>query len=210
MGECEIDPTQAAIVQRIFEEYASGLPPRRIVAGLSAEGIEGPRGGHWNASTINGSRQWRNGILNNEMYLGRLVWNRQRFVKDPETGKRVSRINPESEWITTEVPELRIIDDATWEKVQALKARYASRSGNRRQTRKRLLSGLVRCGACGGAMTIVNRERYSCSARRERGTCDSPAGIAAAELETRVLDGLREILLGREDLFEGPCQTKLA
>ncbi len=29
-----------------------------------------------------------------------------------------------------EVPELRIIDDATWKKVQALKARYASRSGN--------------------------------------------------------------------------------
>ena len=86
--------------------------------------------------------------------------------------------------------------------MQALKARYASRSGNKRQTTKRLLSGLVKCGACGGAMTIVNRERYSCSARRERGTCDSPAGIAAAELETRVLDGLRQILLGREDLVE--------
>ncbi len=51
-------------------------------------------------------------------------------------------------------------------------------------------------------MTIVNRERYSCSARRERGTCDNPAGIAADELETRVMDGLRQILLGREDLFE--------
>lgn len=86
--------------------------------------------------------------------------------------------------------------------MQALKARFASRSGNERQTTKRLLSGLIRCGACGGAMTIVNRERYSCSARRERGTCDSPAGIRAADLEARVLDGLRLILLGREDLVE--------
>ena len=33
------------------------------------------------------------GILNNELYIGRLVWNRLRYVKDPSTGKRVSRLN---------------------------------------------------------------------------------------------------------------------
>ncbi len=83
-----------------------------------------------------------------------------------------------------------------------IKERYSSLRGNRRQTKKRLLSGLVRCGACGGNMTIINRERYSCSAKRERGTCSSPVGIKAAELEKRVLDGLREILHGRQDLVE--------
>jgi hypothetical protein len=88
----------------------------------------------------------------------------------------------------------------TWEAVQAIKARYGSEAGNKRQTRMRLLSGLIRSGGCGGAMTIVNRERYSCSARRERGTCDSPVGIGAVDLEARVLGGLRDILLGREDL----------
>ena len=51
-------------------------------------------------------------------------------------------------------------------------------------------------------MTIVNRERYSCSARRERGTCDSPVGIVASALEERVLGGLRSILLGQEALIE--------
>ena len=50
------------------------------------------------------------GILNNELYIGRLVWNRQRFLKNPDTGKRVARPNPSSEWITTDVPELRIVD----------------------------------------------------------------------------------------------------
>ena len=30
-------------------------------------------------------------ILNNELYIGRLVWNRQRFLKDPDTGKQVAR-----------------------------------------------------------------------------------------------------------------------
>ncbi|WP_210528097.1 recombinase family protein [Rubellimicrobium arenae] len=71
-------------------------PLRKIVARLNAEGIPGPHGGLWNASTIDGSWQRRNGILNNEPYLARLVWNRQRFLKNPETSKRVSQANPRS------------------------------------------------------------------------------------------------------------------
>ena len=201
-GEREIDTDQAAIIRRIFSEYVEGSTPRRIAARLNAAGTPSPRGGQWNASTINGSRQRRNGILNNELYLGRITYNRQRFIKDPETGKRRSRINPEHEWVITEVPALRIIDDETWNRVQEIKSRYASQSGNKRQTKKRLLTGLVKCGSCGGSMTIVNRERYSCSARRERGTCDSPVGIKVTELEDRVLTGLKDILFGNEELID--------
>ena len=83
-GEREIDSAQAMIVRRIFEEYADGMAPRQIAAGLNREGIPSPRGGQWNASTINGSRQRRNGILNNELYLGRITWNRQRFMRRAE------------------------------------------------------------------------------------------------------------------------------
>ena len=201
-GEREIDKDQANIIKRIFQEYSDGMSPRRIAGGLNADSIPGPRGGFWNASTINGSRQRRNGILNNELYLGRITYNRQRFIKDPETGKRRSRLNPVHEWIVTEVPALRIVDDETWDRVQEIKSRYASQCGNKRQTTKRLLTGLVKCGCCGGSMTIINRERYSCSARRERGTCDSPVGIKATELEDRVLTGLKNILLGNEDLID--------
>ncbi|WP_206598004.1 hypothetical protein [Sphingomonas sanguinis] len=42
------------------------------------------------------------------MYVGKLIWNRQRFLKDPDTGKRQARMNAESEWITQDVPELRM------------------------------------------------------------------------------------------------------
>jgi site-specific DNA recombinase len=201
-GEREIDPVQAAIIRRIFQEYADGLAPRRIAGHLNMENIPGPRGGPWNASTINGSRQRRNGILNNELYLGRITYNRQRFAKDPETGKRRSRINPEHEWVITDVPALRIVDDITWDRVQQIKARYASQPGNQRQTKKRLLTGLVKCGCCGGSMTIVNRVRYYCSAKRERGICNSSIGIGAVDLENRILSGLKDILLGNEDLIE--------
>ena len=201
-GEREINVEHAAIIKCIFEEYAACKSPRKIAAALNAECIPSPRGGQWNASTINGSRQRRNGILNNELYLGRITYNRQRFIKDPETGKRRSRLNPEHEWVVTDVPHLRIIDDDVWNRVQAIKARYTSKVGNKRQTKKRLLTGLIKCGSCGGSMTIVNRERYSCSAKRERGTCDSPVGITVSELEDRVLTGLKDILLGNEDLIQ--------
>jgi site-specific DNA recombinase len=123
-------------------------------------------------------------------------------VKDPETGKRIARLNPEHEWITNEVAGLRIIDDDLWPRVQEIKSRYSSRWGNKRQTKKRLLSGLLRCGCCGGGMSTSRGDRYYCSARREKGTCDANRGISANELEARVLEGLKDILLGNEALVE--------
>ena len=201
-GQRTINTVEANVVRRIFSAYVAGSNPRKIASSLNADKIPSPRGGQWNASTINGNRKRRNGILNNELYLGRITYNRQRFVKDPDTGKRRSRPNPETLWVITHVPELQIIDQDTWDKTQSLKQRYFSHRGNKRQTKKRLLSGLVKCGNCGGSMTIVNRQRYSCSAKREKGTCDSPAGIQAERLEARVIDGLKNILLGHEGLLE--------
>ena len=201
-GEREIDPVEAEIVRRIFREYAEGMAPRQIATRLNCEAIPSPRGGEWNASTINGSRLRRNGILNNELYRGWITYNRQRFVKDPDTGRRVARPNPENEWVTKEVPTLRLVDDDLWNRVQKIKQRYSSRWGNKRQTKKRLLSGLLRCGRCGGGMTTSKHDRYYCSARREKGTCDANRGIEAAELEARVLNGLDNEHLIREFVIE--------
>ena len=64
--------------------------------------MAGPSGRTWGPSTIHGNRHRGTGILNNELYIGRLVWNRLSYVKDPETGKRVSRLNPDSGWIVQE------------------------------------------------------------------------------------------------------------
>jgi site-specific DNA recombinase len=54
-----------------------------------------------------------------------LVWNRQRFIKDPNTGKRVSRPNPEAKWIRTEVPDLSIVDEELWQRVKLRQAELA-------------------------------------------------------------------------------------
>src|SRR5439155_16691336 len=122
-GEREINADEAAIVRRIYRDYAAGVSPKQIAKALNKEGIPGPQGALWSPSTIHGNPKRGIGILHNELYVGCLVWNRQRFLKDPDTGKRVARPNPESAWIIKDVPALRIIDDETW---KAGRDRYAS------------------------------------------------------------------------------------
>jgi hypothetical protein len=55
-GEHEIDRDQAAVVLRIFRDYAGGYTCREIAAAaLNREGVKPFRGRAWNASTIHGS-----------------------------------------------------------------------------------------------------------------------------------------------------------
>jgi hypothetical protein len=118
-GDREIVSAEAEVIRRIFRDYAAGVSPKALAKRLNAERCAGPGGTLWNPSTIHGNPGRGTGILNNELYIGRLVWNRLRYIKDPDTGKRVSRPNAPSEWVTTAVPELRIIDDELWHQVKA-------------------------------------------------------------------------------------------
>ncbi len=86
--ERTINEQEADVVRRIFRDYASGISPRAIAARLNAERIPGPACASWGASTIYGNWRRGTGILNNKLYIGRMIWNRQHFLKDPETGKR--------------------------------------------------------------------------------------------------------------------------
>ena len=201
-GKRRINAEQANVVRLIYTEYVSGKSPRMIASDLNREGIRSPRGGQWNASTINGHRGRRNGILQNELYKGNLVYNRVRMVKNPETGKRISRINPKEEWVTVEVPDLRIVSDELWDGVQEIKARYSQQPAHKSRRAKRLLSGLLRCGQCGGAFTIVRPEKYGCATHREKGTCANSRQISIDQLERRVLSGIKKHLFDPELLAE--------
>lgn len=156
-GDRTVNEAEAAFVRRIFRDYVAGQSSRTIAQALNREGIPGPFGKAWGPSTIHGNPKRGTGILNNELYIGRLVWNRLRYVKDPDIGKRVSRPNPESEWVVQEVPELRIVEQALWDQAKARQQAMAlgpqEPSANPLVDRRRpkyLLAGLVRCGCCGG------------------------------------------------------------
>ncbi len=117
-GERRINPEQADVVREIFRRFASGEGPRSIARSLNDRKVPGPRGRPWGDTTIRGHAKKGTGILNNELYRGQQVWGRQRYVKDPATGRRVARLNPAGSEIATSVPHLRIVDDDLWAAVK--------------------------------------------------------------------------------------------
>lgn len=198
-GKREIIEEQADIIRRIFEEYATGLSPRRVAQHLNQEGVPSPRGGQWVASAINGSRARKSGILHNELYIGRMTYNRQTFRKDPDTGRRIPRVNPQSEWKIAEVPELPIVSDELWARVHAVKNRKAeNRPLHVLRRPKHLFSGIVHCGACGGSYTVNGGSQLRCSRRRESGICTNNRVVSVEMLETKILRGLEQRLLSEE------------
>ncbi len=206
-----INPGQAEIVRRIFTMFANGSSPTAIAKALNAEALSGPEGRAWRDTTIRGHAGRGTGILRNELYIGQLVWNRMRFVRDPATGKRISRQNPESQWLRRDVPELRIIDQDLWDAVQARLGAVRAASGADNVDRPRywenrraghLLTQKVFCGACGGVMTNIGRDYLACATARKQGLCSNGGGIRRQELEALVQDALRSRMMAPDLVAE--------
>ena len=212
-GDREIDEAEANIIRRVFREFASGIGPRTIARTLNEEGIPGPNGKPWGDTTIRGHVKRGTGLINNELYIGRLIWNRLRYIKDPSTGKRVSRLNPKSEWLVREVPELRIVDEQLWQAVrkrqseiaekyenvtEAVRKHHKKNSLNGRRRPQSLLSGLIFCGCCGGPYSLRGAGRFACSNHISKGICSNSRTIPSEDLENRVLSGLKDRMMTPE------------
>jgi len=175
---------EAEVVRRIFELAATGLGFKRIADRLNQERAASPlprlagRPRGWAASSL---RE----VLHRELYRGVVVYGRTR--KRDGWGVKRFQPRPEAEWLTLEQPALRIVSD---EQCQAAHARlaqsrdaYLRAQGGRLNGRpvnglesKYLLTGLLRCGVCGGGMVVNSRQSgtrrkyvYVCSANRFRG-----------------------------------------
>ena len=203
-GRRVIDDVEAKIICRIFEQYAAGLSPKLIARALNNDRVPGPRGGAWGPSAIYGNRTKGTGIINNEMYVGRQVWGRRTWIKDPSTGRRVARDASPLALVATELPELRIVSDELW---KAAKARQAALNQGRegravtehpapfwsKQRPRYLFSGLMRCGSCGGGYSKISATHFGCSTARNKGetSCGNLLTIRRDVLEETVLDALR-------------------
>jgi site-specific DNA recombinase len=202
-GERRINEAEAAVVRRVFAEFAAGRSPRDIAKRLNVEGVRGPGGRPWSDTTIRGQAERGTGILNNALYVGRLEWNRCGYVKNPRTGKRVARPNPKGRWEIVEVPDLRIVADELWQRVKArqealaftVRRDAAGVALNRAHRQKYLLSGLLRCGVCDALYVAQGHGRFACSRHRRGGACENAGWIDGEAIEARVLAGLKEKLL---------------
>ena len=184
-----INDAEARTVRRTFEAYASGSSLRDIAHRLNASGIRAPYDGRgylksngrgWSAVTFSL-------LLRNERYRGQLVWNKRRFQRTP-TGTRAI-FNPRDKWVVQERPDLRIIDDGLWSRVQARFSDYRKLGSPKSRHRRGPLSGLVVCAACGNRFAVSGQRRKGsrvyrnlrCSANATRGEAICTNSLAIAE-----------------------------
>jgi site-specific DNA recombinase len=204
-----IDPDQAPTIRRIFERYAAGHSMKRIAIDLNRDGIASPqpregRSQSWAQSSVRH-------ILLSERYRGVVIWGKTKKLLSPETGKRIYRRKPQSEWRRVDVPEQRIVSEALWnrthERINLVRNLYGVTEGERRgraAASPYLFTGLLECSECGGSITIVSgrchkREdsRYGCSMHAQRGdsVCRNGLMVRRHDLERQLVAGLQERVL---------------
>ena len=189
-------PGEAEIVQEIFRRYADGESMRSIACDLNVRGVPSP-GASWKRKTRRKDGKWLmsalHAILHNERYIGRVVWNRTTWDRDPDTGRRTRRLNPESEWIVRECEP--IVDRDHWERAQA---RYVP-TGGRGGVPSYLLSGLLVCDLCGNKMIVAggSQRRYVCSSYHHGGAaaCSNSLSAPRKLAEERILEPIMQDLL---------------
>jgi site-specific DNA recombinase len=202
-GVREIDEAAAAIIRRIYQEYINGRKIPAIVAGLNGDGIPAPAGGLWKRNALMGGAKKQEGILRNEIYLGKLIFNRSHVVRDPVSNKKRFVLNPESEWTKVEVPHLRIINDELWAAARALDLPRRS-DGKKREDpsapaaprilkthNQHALTGWIKCGWCGGPKSLANESRYLCSTHRYAKKCKNSRGMKEPVLMVAVFEALQ-------------------
>jgi len=196
-----IKAAEAKVVRRIFRDFSAGTSAQQIALRLNAEGIPAPyddaryrkrQGRGWSQVTVSN-------LLRNRRYIGEVVFNRRRFVRTG-SGTR-TLLNPESEWIRVERPELRIVSDTVFERAQTERV-VRKRPGNPREGRYRSpVSGLLTCGKCGASMAVYGWARkagrtyrsYACAANRTRGPsiCDNARSIGEAKVVHAIAETIR-------------------
>jgi len=209
--QLQVNDVEATVVRRIFEMSAGGAALKTIAKTLNAERIPSPRAGSGRSTggwCPTGIRE----MLYNQRYVGRVVWNRSKFVKVPGTNRRVARQRPESEWQKHNAPELRIVSDELWRRVQDrlkwLRENYKGGRPNgllsRSATSKYLFSGMLVCAECGGHLAIItgsrknDHPRWGCPRNFSRGTCANNLRERNEHVEAQLLAGLQQSVLQPE------------
>ena len=180
-----INESEAKIVRRIFNSYLhEGKGYFAIAKQLNEENIPSRFNKEWSLRSIKL-------LLSNPVYKGTLVWNRVNSSKKKRQEKE------EEEWVIVDDCLPAIIDKETWEAVQNRlnKKQIPSRA----QSSPHLLGGLLKCGNCGGGMSISwsgsknNRYRvYRCSNNKNKGTCTSKQ-YKADQVEAWFKQGLLQL-----------------
>ncbi|MDR2755704.1 MAG: recombinase family protein [Planctomycetaceae bacterium] len=146
-------------------------------------------------------------ILSNRKYLGIWAWGQKRSERNPVTGRiRCFPSSPEEIVQHTRLfPELRLINDCQFAKAQYLlknrKISYLDKNVTHKRyihgQSKYLLSGLVKCGICGGIYQVGGKNsRYIyCHNRRHNGNCENRTQLPRVLAEKLILQEISQKIL---------------
>lgn len=146
--QLQINAAEAEIVRQIYKKYLEIESLRGVTQWLNTNGYRTRNGKTWAAATI--SR-----VLSNPTYSGKVWYNKR--VSSKTTGRLKRR--PKDEWIIVDGNHPSIIDSETFNRVQKILERQSQEP--RRKMSEYLLSGLVRCSKCGGAMNGYTQRRIT-------------------------------------------------
>jgi len=186
-----VNVDEAALVRKIFDLYLSGKGTRAIAIALNADGKRTKSGTEWTDFGVSY-------VLANPIYTGKVAWGR--VVTHGRRRKGRANTTAGDSVVVDGVHE-PIISEDSWKTVQDLRGQR--RKSSRAATGHHTLSGVARCGLCGGPMhgfiqrryrngkAVPGKERayYRCSNRNHKDNCRLPY-IAADDLEAKVLERL--------------------
>ena len=177
-----VNQEEAQIIRQIYQWYTKdGYGASKIANMLNEKGVKTKRNCNW-------SQNATCRILTNELYTGKVI-NGKQEVADFLTGQRKEK--DETEWFVVERPELRIIDDETFEQAQELlHSRHdAFNISHERQSNKHLFSTLIKCKECGWSFRRTVRQykntyvRWVCSGHNGKGADSCPNAVTVDEEE---------------------------
>ena len=177
-----INEKEAKVVRQIYQWYTEeGYGCAAISNKLNEQGSRTKRNCKWSQNAV--SR-----ILTNELYTGKII-NGKQEVADFLTGQRKEK--DETEWLVTERPELRIIDDEVFEQAQKIlhSRNQAFNLNHERQSNKYLFSTLIKCKECGWSFRRIVRKykntyvRWVCSGHNGKGADSCPNAVTLDEEE---------------------------
>ncbi|MEX2117168.1 MAG: recombinase family protein [Bacteroidota bacterium] len=202
------------VVKWIFEERIKSLGYVQIAAALNRRGVPCPKRGRWK----NHDRKWSavtiRTILENPVYYGARVYNRNSMskIQAQANGKSHKRgiiyphwMNDAKDWIITPNAHPAIVGRDTWEKASALR-RYENngiRNGHTYSSQF-LLTGLVRCSKCGFSFQGWSGKakghlyaKYIDSGYKNKRVC-SFLGIPKKQIEDFALSAVKTVLQNKE------------
>lgn len=199
----EIITEEAEVIIKIFSDYSNGKSITEIVKELNRSSAP-TRQGKWNSSTLSK-------LLRNQKYIGKYIYGKNKTVKDPLTGKKRTKANPESQILRRDDPALRIVTDELWEKVQMRLKQVENMHPTTNRTKgfpgkqtsyvkshpPQLLSGALKCGCCNGSMVQVSGKSggYYGWQNHQKGACNNSVLVRRDIIEDHFMNALFDKVL---------------